>query len=64
MMYDLAWKMSKDNNDILWYGVMFLYTCHLCMSLVYRWAIVGLTDQYTHHKIDQYVMHSYICCLK
>ncbi|XP_065891076.1 cell division control protein 45 homolog isoform X2 [Dysidea avara] len=35
VVYDLAWKMSKDNNDILW------------------WAILGLTDQYVHHKIDQ-----------
>ena len=55
MMYDLAWKMSKDNNDILWYEENSLVR-HSYM-LICRWAIVGLTDQYAHHKIDQYVLY-------
>lgn len=55
MVYDLAWKMSKDNNDILWYGkcILCIYLCYLPMINMHRWAIVGLTDQYAHHKIDQ-----------
>ncbi|XP_063965219.1 cell division control protein 45 homolog [Lytechinus pictus] len=35
VMYNLAWKKSKDTNDLLW------------------WAIVGLTDQLIHKKIDR-----------
>ncbi|XP_072164043.1 cell division control protein 45 homolog [Diadema setosum] len=35
VMYNLAWKRSKDTNDLLW------------------WAIVGLTDQLLHKKIDR-----------
>ncbi len=34
-MFQLAWKMSKDTNDLLWL------------------AIVGVTDQYLHHKVDR-----------
>lgn len=35
VMYNLAWKKSKDTNDLLW------------------WAIIGLTDQLVHKKIDR-----------
>jgi len=35
LMFELAWKMSKDNNDLLWL------------------AILGVTEQFTHSKIDR-----------
>ncbi len=36
--YEVAWKLTRDSNDLLW------------------WAIIGLTEQLLHEKIDRWVM--------
>ncbi len=35
--YEVAWKLTRDSNDLLW------------------WAIIGLTEQLLHEKIDRWV---------
>lgn len=42
-------------------NVVYVFVCHLPMINMHRWAIVGLTDQYAHHKIDQYVVANTVC---
>ena len=33
MMYELAWKMSRDNNDLLWWAIVGLTEQLLCEKI-------------------------------
>ena len=58
MMFELAWKLSRDSNDLLWYGfqsdfsVFWNPTKNDWLSVFNRWAIVGVAEQKFLGKVE------------
>ncbi len=58
MMFELAWKLSRDSNDLLWYdfqsdfSVFWNPTKNDWLSVFNRWAIVGVAEQKFLGKVE------------
>ncbi|KFO34831.1 Cell division control protein 45 like protein [Fukomys damarensis] len=53
VMFDLAWMLSKDLNDMLWPLHAWVAAAGFITFFASRWAIVGLTDQWVQDRITQ-----------
>lgn len=59
-MYELAKKLARENNDLLWYMISVdsynplhshvyqLHTVGQCMYPFTRWTMIAVTERYIH----------------